>query len=283
MNLKDILNKYQVVLGNIYDEQEILAIFLLVAQSISGLSRSQIAVCWEESVTSKNVEEYSLILERLSKEEPLQYILAEAYFYGLRLNVNSAVLIPRPETEELVELAINTLKNRSTVFKILDIGTGSGCIAIALKHNLANADVYALDVSLEALEIAGQNANRHHAEISFIEEDIRKYKSNEKFDVIISNPPYITDKEGALMNKNVMDYEPHLALFVSDESPLEFYEAIASFAMQNLNNDGLLFFEINANYGKETASMLANTFYTDVEIFKDMQGKDRFITARKSG
>jgi release factor glutamine methyltransferase len=281
MNLKDILKKYQAALGSIYDDQEILATFYIVADFVSGLTKSQITQRWQESISTKDIEEYSVILDRLAKAEPLQYVLSEAYFYGLKFKVSTAVLIPRPETEELVELAVNALKNKAIRFKILDIGTGSGCIAIALKKSLSNADVYAMDVSPEALDIAVQNAESNHTQISFLQADIRTHKSVEKFDVIISNPPYITDREGMQMDKNVMNYEPHLALFVTDESPLEFYIAIAAFASQNLNKDGFLFFEINANFGKETANLLTNNFFADIQILKDMQGKDRFITARK--
>ena len=281
MNLKDILNKYQSVLGSIYDDHESLATFYLVAHYISGFTKSQIAHIWQESINIKEADQYSLILERLSKAEPLQYVLAEAYFYGLKFKVDSAVLIPRPETEELVELALNTLKNTPSKLNILDIGTGSGCIAITLKHSLSNADVYAMDISPEALDIANQNAINNNTKVHFLEADIRAYKSNEKFDLIISNPPYVTNREGVHMDKNVMNYEPHLALFVADDSPLEFYIAITAFASQNLNKNGFLFFEINANFGKETANLLIDKSFTDIQILKDMQGKDRFISARK--
>lgn len=281
MNLKDILNKYQSVLGSIYDDQESLATFYIVAHYVSGLTKSQVAYRLQDSISIEEVEQYSLILERLLKAEPLQYVLSEAYFYGLKFKVNSAVLIPRPETEELVELALNTLKNTPSKLNILDIGTGSGCIAITLKHSLSNADVYAMDISPEALDIANQNAINNNTKVHFLEADIRAYKSNEKFDLIISNPPYVTNREGVHMDKNVMNYEPHLALFVADDSPLEFYIAITAFASQNLNKNGFLFFEINANFGKETANLLIDKSFTDIQILKDMQGKDRFISARK--
>ena len=281
MNLKDILNKYQTVLGDIYDDQESLATFYIVAHYVSGLTKSQVAYRLQDSISIEEVEQYSLILERLLKAEPLQYVLSEAYFYGLKFKVNSAVLIPRPETEELVELALNTLKNTPSKLNILDIGTGSGCIAITLKHSLSNADVYAMDISPEALDIANQNAINNNTKVHFLEADIRAYKSNEKFDLIISNPPYVTNREGVHMDKNVMNYEPHLALFVADDSPLEFYIAITAFASQNLNKNGFLFFEINANFGKETANLLIDKSFTDIQILKDMQGKDRFISARK--
>jgi release factor glutamine methyltransferase len=281
MNLKDILNKYQSVLADIYDDQESLATFYIVAHYVSGLTKSQVAYRLQDSISIEEVEQYSLILERLLKAEPLQYVLSEAYFYGLKFKVNSAVLIPRPETEELVELALNTLKNTPSKLNILDIGTGSGCIAITLKHSLSNADVYAMDISPEALDIANQNAINNNTKVHFLEADIRAYKSNEKFDLIISNPPYVTNREGVHMDKNVMNYEPHLALFVADDSPLEFYIAITAFASQNLNKNGFLFFEINANFGKETANLLIDKSFTDIQILKDMQGKDRFISARK--
>jgi release factor glutamine methyltransferase len=281
MNLKDILNNYKETLQHIYDEQEISATFKIVFEAVSELKKSQFTFQQNIDVNGEEAIEYNRILQRLANSEPLQYILAEAYFYGLKFNVNQNVLIPRPETEELVELALNNSKLLKDDCNILDIGTGSGCIAVTLKYHLKNANVSALDVNPAALEVAIQNAQQNQTTINFIEADIRSYDSAQRFDMIISNPPYITDKERSAMDRNVIDFEPHLALFVADENPLEFYIAIADFATKALNNTGLLLFEINANYGQETAEMLASKDFKDIHILKDMQGKERFITARK--
>ena len=281
MNLKDILNNYKETLKHIYDEQEISATFKIVFEVVSGLKKSQLTFQQEADVTGEDAIEYNSILQRLAYCEPLQYILAEAYFYDLKFFVNQNVLIPRPETEELVELALNNNTLKKENCNILDIGTGSGCIAVTLKHHLKNANVSALDVNPAALEVAIGNAHINQTKINFIEADIRNYHTEQRFDMIISNPPYITDWERSTMDKNVTDFEPHLALFVADENPLEFYVAIADFAINTLNNNGSLLLEINANYGKETAEMLESKDFKDIQILKDMQGKERFITARK--
>jgi release factor glutamine methyltransferase len=236
-----------------------------------------------DSISTENNDHFNLVLERLKRSEPLQYIFSEAFFYGLKFKVNSSVLIPRPETEELVEMIIKTPKNTFSTTKILDIGTGSGCIAISLKRHLPDAEIYALDISEPALEIAAENATNNQMAITFIQGDIRHYVSSNKFNIIVSNPPYVTEEEGLSMDKNVMDFEPHLALFVPDQNPLEFYLAIADFAFESLHDGGLLYFEINANFALETAAMLTDRFFQDVQIIKDMQGKDRFISAKKVG
>ncbi|MFP5081607.1 peptide chain release factor N(5)-glutamine methyltransferase [Pedobacter sp. JCM 36344] len=281
MNLKDILKKYHSVLVGIYDDQEIVVLFYIVAEYISGFSKIQLLFKLDELIANEDNVSYIIVLERLKNHEPIQYILSEAYFYGLKFKVDSSVLIPRPETEELVEMAINAFKFKEVTLKMIDIGTGSGCIAISLKHNLPYADISALDISHSALEIAAQNAMSNQTSISLVQADIRDFQCTQKFDLIISNPPYITKMEATLMDKNVLNFEPHLALFVPDQNPLEFYVAIADFALKSLKDDGSLFFEINANYGKETIEMLINKSFSDLLIFKDMQGKDRFITAKK--
>ena len=281
MNLKDILNNYKETLKHIYDEQEISATFKIVFEAVSGLKKSQLTFQQDIDVSGEDAIEYHRILQRLAYSEPLQYILAEAYFYGLKFLVNQNVLIPRPETEELVELALNTNTLKKENCNILDIGTGSGCIAVTLKHHLKNANVSALDVNPAALEVAIGNAHINQTKINFIEADIRNYHTEQRFDMIVSNPPYITARERSTMDKNVTDFEPHLALFVADENPLEFYIAIADFAIKTLNSNGSLLLEINANYGKETAEMLESKDFKDIQILKDMQGKERFITARK--
>jgi release factor glutamine methyltransferase len=281
MTLKGVFDLYHTSLKGINDEQETAAIFYIVAEHVSGFSRSHLLSRLNDTISAEEKDQYVLVLKRLVNQEPLQYILAEAYFYGLKLKVSDAVLIPRPETEELVEMIENVLAPKLKPYKVLDIGTGSGCIAISLKHRIPLLDVSALDISADALSIAAHNSIMHAAKITLIRADIRTYSSQEKFDVIISNPPYITQTEALSMDRNVMGYEPHLALFVADQNPLEFYTAIANFAEHNLMENGLLFFEINANFGRETSQMLIDRSFEEVQVIKDMQGKDRFISAKK--
>lgn len=228
-------------------------------------------------------DEYLQVLHRLKTGEPLQYVIGDTVFYGLTFKVSSAVLIPRPETEELVDWIIQRCTSDQFTppgnGSILDIGTGSGCIAISLKKHLPNFSVSAIDVSKSALAVARGNALLNDAEVNFIHADILDYKSTEKYDVIVSNPPYITRQEQQAMHKNVLENEPHLALFVSDERPLIFYEAIAEFALGNLNENGLLCFEINEHLGKQTVEMLVDKSFVNITLRKDMQGKDRMILA----
>jgi len=282
MNLKEILESYRTALHAQYDPNEVDALFYIAVEFLTGFSRNQIISHLDQNLTEEDITQYNSILKRLLKQEPIQYILEEAYFYGLKFKVNTSVLIPRPETEELVFLIVNDLKNNPHSSKVLDIGTGSGCIAIALKHMLPKAQVSALDISETALAVAKENAVLNKTDITFINSDIRTYSSHEKYDIIVSNPPYITETEAALMESNVVDFEPHLALFVKDQNPLEFYIAIADFAKKSLDDNGKLYFEINANYGLQTKEMLLQKAFIEVEVIQDMQGKDRFIKAIRS-
>jgi release factor glutamine methyltransferase len=278
MNLKQLLHHFTKELIEIYDEQEIISIFNIIVEHISGFNRSQLMLNGDTEVEEVKYNTYLQTLDRLKIGEPLQYVIGDTVFYGLTFKVNPAVLIPRPETEELVDWIIERCNSVSLgAGSILDIGTGSGCIAISLKKNLANFKVSAIDVSEGALATATENALLNNAEVNFIHADILNYKSTEKYDVIVSNPPYITMEEQKAMHQNVLENEPHLALFVSDEKPLIFYEAIAEFALSNLNSNGLLCFEINEYLGKETIQMLIDKLFVNIELRKDMQGKDRMI------
>jgi len=229
------------------------------------------------------------ILERLLKHEPVQYVLGIADFCGLKFKVDKNVLIPRPETEELVYLAKKYLKSinqKSTNQKsrILDIGTGSGCIAISLKKNIPDAEVFATDISEEALNVAKENARINHVEINFFQDDILNSKivnQKSKFKIIVSNPPYITEKEKALMDKNVLEFEPQQALFVADDDPLKYYKAIAQFAKINLKENGKLFLELNEQFACQTSELLAQVGFANIQIINDMQGKERFIWCSK--
>ncbi|SMC97736.1 peptide chain release factor N(5)-glutamine methyltransferase [Pedobacter africanus] len=284
MNLRQLLQHFTLQLRDIYDAEEVASIFNLATGHVSGLNRAELSLAKDRKLTMAETHRYAAILKALESGRPIQYILGETEFYGLPFKVNPAVLIPRPETEELVEWVLESCALTVATggkMRILDIGTGSGCIAVSLKKNLPGFEVFALDVSKAAIETATANASLNELDILFIEADIRRYSTKQKFDLMVSNPPYVTLKEQAEMHENVLAHEPHLALFVADEKPLEFYEAIADFAQVHLSDMGLLFFEINANLGQETVEMLTTKSFINIELKKDMQGKDRMIRCRR--
>ena len=213
---------------------------------------------------------------------PIQYIIGSTNFFGIDLIVNKDVLIPRPETEELCQLVIENVPNEHP--KILDIGTGSGCIAIALKRHLPGSKVNALDISSKALHVARENASKNNCDIDFYTIDILDRKLwhliEGKYDLIVSNPPYVTNSEKRQMHKNVLEHEPPGALFVEDNRPLVFYAAIADFALKNLNGNGQLFFEVNEKSGQRTKSLLMEKGFAKANVHQDLQGKDRFVSAK---
>ena len=266
-------------LEGIYPETEIKSFSYLMIEKITGFSRTEIIV---NKNTYFSVEQHHVIesfIEKLKKNIPIQYILSETEFYGLCFNVNESVLIPRPETEELVDW-IRTENDRNSTLKILDIGTGSGCIAISLKHEFPNSVVSAFDISEEALETAQSNADRNKLNVHFSKVDILHPDNLEqKWDIIVSNPPYVLENEKANMEANVLEHEPHLALFVPDNDPLLFYRQIALFAQKHLNNNGKLYFEINRQFGSETIDLLKELGFTNVELRKDISGNDRMTKA----
>jgi release factor glutamine methyltransferase len=250
------------------------------------LSPSQRVLSATNSANKEYILKVSNAVLRLLRNEPLQYILGIAYFLNLTFEVNSSVLIPRPETEELVTLVLKSLNEQTTdkEIHILDIGTGSGCIAIALKHLLPNSKVTAIDISEDALKVAARNARKNNVEVSFIKLNILDsayWEILPDFDVIISNPPYITDSEKRLMQKNVLDHEPELALFVPNEDPLRFYKAITVFSKERLKRNGQLWFEINEVFGREVLSLFDDTTFQNKAIVADINGKDRFTYALK--
>lgn len=228
-------------------------------------------------VNAQSAAQLQDAVERLTKSEPIQYILGETEFYGLRFLVNSSVLIPRPETEELVQWAIDDIKKSE--LRVLEVGTGSGCIAVSLAKNLPACKVVAVDISESALHVASQNALTNGVDVQFIKADVfdDALFYLPKFDVIISNPPYVTESERVLMNKNVLDFEPQIALFVPDSNPLKFYSRIAEVALNLLNDNGLMYFEINEAYSFQTKLMLQNLGFRKVEVRKDIFDKDRMI------
>ncbi|MFB0945154.1 MAG: peptide chain release factor N(5)-glutamine methyltransferase [Spirosomataceae bacterium] len=241
------------------------------------LDVSKVDVLLSKKVPKKNVA-WENIINRLNANEPIQYIITETEFFGRKFIVSPDVLIPRPETEELVQLVLTDESIPKSAI-ILDIGTGSGCIAISLAAEKPDAILLAFDVSDKALEVARKNAVLNNVAVQFIKQDILQPDVHQSVDVIVSNPPYVTNTEMAEMSTNVLDFEPHLALFVENERPLLFYEAICSYAQKNLKENGKLFFEINEYLGKETAECVESYGFTNVEIVKDINGKQRFIAA----
>lgn len=276
---------------HIYDTDEAKAIAQLALSHVCGISKVQLAIRKNDLLDDSKEKEVGVILADLIRGKPVQYILGETEFFGLPIKVTPAVLIPRSETEELVEWVLEESKkikskdsknNEHTLFRILDIGTGSGCIPIALKKHLADAEAFGMDVSPEALEIAKENAILNDVNIQFFYGDIllpHNQHPSTHYNIIISNPPYITIAEKSKMHRNVLDHEPHTALFVPDDDPLLFYKAIADFALGHLTSDGLLFLEINEFLGDNTVSMLQSKGFKNVILRKDLQGKNRMIRA----
>jgi release factor glutamine methyltransferase len=281
--LKDVFADFKKGLEKIYEPIETEALTLLIISEITDLSKAQIKAFPEKEVSAQQAEKLANILTELKSGKPLQYILGKTEFYGLPFKVNPSVLIPRPETEELVEWVISSVRKENwTTGSMLDIGTGSGCIAISLKEHLRGFDVFAIDISSKALQTAKENAELNQVDIDFIEADILNFKSkieHPKSDVIISNPPYVTLADKALMHINVTDFEPHNALFVPENDPLIFYKAIADYAIQHLTGNGMLFLEINESYGKQTIELLSHKGFKNIELKKDMSGRDRMIKA----
>lgn len=290
MLLKQYKNLFFDALKNIQDEQEIESFFFILTEYLHHLKRVDVALNPDFEISDAAIEKWNAILVELQQEKPIQYITGEAWFYGLRFEVNENTLIPRPETEELVEWIIESQKSKvqSQKLEILDIGTGSGCIPISLKANLPQANVSAIDVSEQALEVAKRNAELNKVEINFIEanilevEDLSQLPSPiihhpSSYNIIVSNPPYVRNLEKQEIKKNVLDYEPHLALFVEDTDALLFYRKIAQLALKNLSPNGLLFFEINQYLGNETVDLLENLGFKNIELKKDIYGNDRMI------
>lgn len=263
-------------LSELYPKEEIDSFIFLIFNHIYGFRKIDLLISPDFDVSIADNAKISDWVDRLKKYEPIQYVLGVTEFYGLKFRVTEDVLIPRQETEELVDLIVKRYRNFAP--KILDIGSGSGCIPIALKKNLPMADVWSCDISPDALSIARENAELNSVDVSFSLFDILSSDDFPAtgFDVIVSNPPYVTEREKALMHSNVLDYEPHLALFVTDQEPLLFYNNIVKRSKKLLKNDGAIFFEINEAYGLEVKSLLADNGF-DAEIVKDINGKDRIV------
>ena len=271
-------------LAHVYDEGEAKAIARMVYEVRYGLSWSDLCIGKDTQLSADDQAELEEITERLEHHEPVQYVLGQADFCGHTLLVNKHVLIPRPETEELCQWILSSFTSRLSPLHFLDIGTGSGNIAITLAAGIPNAQVTAWDISSEALEVARENALRNHVHVSFEQVDMLNFEYstfNDQFDIIVSNPPYIINKEREDMEPNVLDYEPHNALFVTDDDPICFYRAIADYGQLALKPGGWLYFEINPLYANELSELLSMMSCHDIEIKKDQFGKPRFIRAQR--
>lgn len=267
-------------LSKMFTLGEIRVFTTLILKEVSNLSFSDIIACKFKDLSDNEKQNIISIVKRLLNNEPIQYILGKTEFYGLEFKVSPAVLIPRPETEELIEWIL--LETKKINPHILDIGTGSGCIAIALAKKMQYATVDAWDISESALEIARQNAITNNVSVEFSNVDVLKSLSVRKyFDIIVSNPPYIKESEKEKMEKNVLDYEPHEALFVANNDALIFYNRITDIAKENLNENGVLYFEINRANGEEIVQMLKRKGLMNIELKKDISGNNRMIRAMK--
>ncbi len=273
-------------LAGLYTASEIRFLADLLFEEMANLTRTQLILNPSQELTPNVREQIQIAVQRLAANEPIQYILGNTEFYGLTLAVNEHTLIPRPETSELIE---RILSMKTDVFpqnaRCLDIGTGSGCIPIVLKKHCPSWRVAALDIAEGALEVARANAQANNVQVDFLQADILNAENlnfPHRFHIIVSNPPYICEAEKREMEENVLRYEPHTALFVPNEKPLLFYDAIACFALHNLVPGGYLFFEINRAYGSDTCEMLRQKGFSNVQLHKDISGNDRVVVAQFS-
>jgi release factor glutamine methyltransferase len=284
--INDIIRYFKSELSSVYEPSELDVIIQMCFESFLNFTKNDLLLRKDEHISESQLLQFSFAVKDLKTHKPIQYILGEAHFYKLKFKVTESVLIPRPETEELVDRISKEYKNQQQL-KVLDIGTGSGCIAIALSKNLIDANVSAIDVCKDALSIAKQNALLNNAQVNFIECDILaanfKVLENIKFDVIVSNPPYIALGEKNTMDKNVLAYEPHLALFVNDNDPLLFYKAIVHFAKNHLMVNGRLYFEINQQFGEETKQILLDNKFVNVVLQKDLNNNNRILQGQFLG
>lgn len=275
--MKEIINRINDRLSGSYPEGETKALTRILAMELLGISQTSFYLKENISLTAEQTKLLDDAINRLEKYEPVQYILGYSDFCGLRFKVTPATLIPRPETSELVEWITTEATGKE---QILDIGTGSGCIAVSLAHRLPDANVSAWDISPKALAVATENSKTNNIAVAFKVVDILAYRPNEEqFDIIVSNPPYIKEVEKEQMEANVLKWEPHTALFVPDNDPLLFYRSIAEKATTMLRPGGKLYFEINRAFGNETCTMLSELGYTGIELRKDFADNDRMIKA----
>lgn len=281
--IKDIRRYLAEELAELYPEPEIRAFSSIIIKTILRLPKLHTLALPETSVTGKQANEIIRICRELKKGKPIQYILGETSFYNCLIRLNCETLIPRPETEELVDLVIK--ENRGSTGKIVDIGTGSGCIAIALAINLPGSIITGIDISEGAITLANENAGLNHAPVEFFRADIFNIDPGLFFetDIIISNPPYIRDSEKPLIARNVLDFEPHGALFVPDSDPLQHYRAIMDLAEKILKREGKIYFEINEAMGNQVADLMISYGFQGVQIISDLNGRSRFAKGIRNG
>jgi release factor glutamine methyltransferase len=285
--IREVSTAFLEQLSGLYDSNEINSLCLIALESVTGSSSAKIKAFPELGLSNEHKTAIFDILARLKKGEPIQYIIGYTEFYGLKFKVNPYVLIPRPETEELVDWIIPSVRNSNLPAKnILDIGTGSGCIAISLKKNLTGNQLFAIDISSNTLQTAVENAELNGVNIKFIQDDMLNLthqallKGN--YSVIVSNPPYVTIADKKQMHTNVTDFEPHTALFVPEDDPPIFYKAITDYAAVHMEKNGMLFFEINESYGKQIVELLNTKSFINIELKKDINNRDRMVKAVKS-
>ena len=280
-NFKSLQNFFQNGLIGYYPKEEINAFFYRICEQHLNYKRIDVSLKSETLITPETFEYFETLISRLLTYEPIQYILGTTSFFGLEFKVDTNVLIPRPETEELVAWILKQADS-SQPLKILDIGSGSGCIAVSLAKHFPNADVYALDVSPAALEMAQYNAQQNGVQLNGIQANVLEWENTElQFDIIVSNPPYVRESEKERMAPNVLEHEPHLALFVENNNPLVFYQAIVALSKQALKKQGLLYFEINEYLGEETKALFSSDDFENVQLKTDVFGKNRMMRASK--
>ena len=280
--LLDLRKQYLHDLAGFYEQREAESLLSILIQHFFGLSHASLLSKPDFRLSESEILYLHFAVKELKKYRPVQYIVGETEFFGLIIKVNEAVLIPRPETEELVQLIIDNEKGGR--LNILDIGTGSGCIAIALKKNMANTQLTAIDISTLALKLASENCVNNNANINLQEVNIldkKQWNLPGKFDLIVSNPPYVTLAEKNLMQENVLKYEPHQALFVADNNALVFYETIFDFSAKHLHENGRFYFEINEAKGNEIITLAKEKSFSNVQLHKDIHGKNRFVSGSK--
>lgn len=281
-SVKDIRNYYCEQLCSIYDKDESNAMILILLEHYFNIDRVKMTLEPNLRLSESEMLKIHFAVKDLLKSKPIQYIIGETEFCDLKFKVNENVLIPRPETSEMVGIIANS-HHQSAVSKILDIGTGSGCIAISLAKAFPKSQVYAMDISEEALKVAKENAINNNVNVTFIQDDIltpTQTLTQTEFDIIVSNPPYVRELEKSEMRDNILKWEPHNALFVSDDDPLIFYRKILEFASTHLNDNGEVWFEINEFLGKEMTSLCRRFGFSDVKIFKDFRDKERFMNLK---
>ena len=282
MKLSQLKINFTTQLQGVYDREEIHSFFYILCDFFLQYSRFEVSMALDTVVSAKNITAFEMALLRLKKQQPIQYIVGHTEFYGLTFKVNKHTLIPRPETEQLVDWIISNHKDQGSGLEILDIGTGSGCIAVALAKNFSKASISGLDISEKALEVAQENAIKNQVLVSFCQKDILETTALEKkYDVVVSNPPYVRQLEKKAMSANVLDNEPGGALFVPNEDPLLFYRKIAQLALVSLQEKGWLYFEINEYLSNEMDALLNEIGFVNIEIKKDFRAVPRMIKCQK--